>query len=424
MIHLIIEAGCELYEGYDKKHLPMFATKTSGYLLIYWFGGWMTIIDKRNCDQRQASGVVPVRVRFLDLRVKDRDERSDILNAVETILDHGQVVLGPEVQEFERRIADYCGRCHAIGVGSGTDALLLGLKALGIGPGDEVITTPLSWLATGSAILLNGATAVFCDIDETLNMDPATIESLITPRTKAILAVHFTGRLARMPEILEIAQRHGLLVLEDGAQAFGATLNGKPCGSFGDMACISFNAMKTLGGLGDGGVVLCDEDDTAKDIRMLRHSGVVDREFCHTLSHNCRLDTLQAAVLLKRLARYPAVIARRNEIAQRYNGELSGIVQTPPRIQGYADIFYTYTIRTQQRDALRDYLAERGIETRIQHPVIMPDQPAFQGKIRSIAPVAANLVREILCLPVHEKLSDEEQTYVINTVKDFFGNVR
>ena len=361
-------------------------------------------------------------VRFLDLRVKDKDQRADILEAVETVLDHGMMVLGPEVLEFERQIADYCGRRHAIGVGSGTDALMLGLRALGIGPGDEVITTPLSWLATGSSILVNGAPPVFCDIDDTLNMDPETIAPLITKRTKAILAVHFTGRLARMPEILTIAQQHGLLVAEDGAQAFGATLDSNPCGSFGKVACLSFNAMKTLGGLGDGGIVLCDDDEMAKHIEMLRHSGVVDREYCQTLSHNCRLDALQAAILLRRLRNYPAVIARRREIAQRYDRELAGIVGTPPSLSGYKDIFYTYTVRTQRRDELRDYLANRGIETRIQHPVLMIDQPAFQGRVRGTAPRAAAIVREILCIPAHEKLSDEEQTYVINAVKDFFLN--
>lgn len=361
-----------------------------------------------------------VRVRFLDLSVTDTDERAAITQAIDTVLDHGRMVLGPEVQEFEREIAAFCGRRHAIGVGSGTDALILGIKALGIGPGDEVITTPLSWLATGSAILLNGATAVLCDVDDTLNMDPATIERQITPRTKAILPVHFTGRLARMPEIADVAGRHGLRVIEDGAQAFGATHDGKPCGAFGDVACISFNAMKTLGALGDAGIVLTDDSDVAARLDRLRHSGVADREFCLELSHNCRLDTLQAAVLLKRFGRYPMVVARRRANALRYDRELAGVVATPPHVEGYSDVFYTYTIRTPHRDRLRDYLAGLGIETRIQHPVLMSDQPAFKGRIRGSAPRAARLVEEILCLPVHEKLDAEDQAFVIAAVKDFF----
>lgn len=371
-----------------------------------------------------SPSAAPVRVRFLNLSVTDPDERQAITHAVETVLDHGRLVLGPEVQQFEREIAAYCGRGHGIGVGSGTDALILAIKALDIGPGDEVISTPLSWLATGAAILLNGATPVFCDIDETLNMDPATVEAEITPRTKAILPVHFTGGLARMPEIGAIAKRHGLRVIEDGAQAFGATYDGKPCGAFGDVACLSFNAMKNLAGLGDAGMIVTDDDAIAERLSRLRHSGVANREYCFELSHNCRLDTLQAAVLLQRLKRYPSVLARRRANAQRYDRELAGIVETPPRLRGHNDVFYTYPIRTLRRDQLRDHLAELGIETRIQHPLSMIDQPAFKGKTRGSAPKAARLVGEILCLPVHEKLSADEQGVVIAAVKDFFRDRR
>ncbi|HEX8077970.1 MAG TPA: DegT/DnrJ/EryC1/StrS family aminotransferase, partial [Chthoniobacterales bacterium] len=280
---------------------------------------------------------------------------------------------------------------------------------------------PLSWLATGSSILLNGATAVFGDIDETLNLDPATIETLITPRTKAILPVHFTGRLARMPEIVEVARRHNLLVIEDGSQAFGATLRGKPCGAFGDIACISLNAMKIFGGLGDAGIILTDDAALAQTLDAFRHSGVVDRDYCITLSHNCRLDTLQAAILLKRFDHYPAVVARRRAIAARYDRELGGSLGVPVRLDGYEDVFYTYTVRTPRRDDLRAYLAARGIETKIHHPILMNDQPAFQGKVRGQSPNAARLVKEILCLPAHEKLTANEQTYVIGAVRACLG---
>ena len=360
-------------------------------------------------------------MRFLNLSVTDADERAGILAAIETVLDHGRVVLGPEVEVFEQRMADYCGRCFAVGVNSGTDALILGLKALGIGAGDEVITTPLSWLATGSAILLNGATAVVGDIDEGLNLDPASIEALITPRTKAILPVHFTGNLARMPEIMEIAAAHGLAVIEDGAQAFGATLNGRPCGSFGRIACISMNAMKPLGALGDAGIVLTDDVEVRDRLVMLRHSGVEEREYCRVLSHNCRLDTLQAAVLLCRLDRYAAVVARRRAIAARYDRELAGVVRHPPRLEGYEGAYYTYPILTTERDGLQRHLTVCGIETRIQHPVLMNDQPAFQGSINGNPKRAADLIRGLLCLPIHEKLSEEEVSYVAASVRQFFG---
>jgi dTDP-4-amino-4,6-dideoxygalactose transaminase len=381
----------------------------------------MSVLDVQAKPAAQAPQPTSVRVRFLDLSVKNQGERAAILAAVNTVLDHGRVVLGPEVQEFERRIAEFCGRKHCIGVGTGTDALIIGIKGLGIGAGDEVITTPLSWLATGSSILLNGATPVFCDIDDTLNMDPATIEPLITPRTKAILPVHFTGRLARMREIVDIARRHKLLVIEDGSQAFGASDGDKPCGGFGDIACISLNAMKILGGLGDGGVIVTDDPKLANKLDALRHSGVVDKEFCVHLSQNSRLDTLQAAILLKRLDLYSDVVARRRELAARYDRELASLGVTLPRQQGYVEVFYTYTIRTPRRDVLRDYLLDRGIETRIQHPVIMNDQPAFQGKVRGQSPRAAKIVNEIICLPGHEKMTDDDQTYVIKAVKSFFG---
>jgi dTDP-4-amino-4,6-dideoxygalactose transaminase len=380
----------------------------------------MSTLDLSRNSLTQVQAPDPIRVRFRDLRVRDRAERAAIMQAIETVLDHGRIVIGPEVAEFERQIASFCRRRHGIGVGSGTDALILGVKALRIGPGDEVITTPLSWLGTGSAILLNGAVAVLCDVDETLNMDPATIVPLITPRTKAILPVHFTGRLARMPEINQIAREYQLHVIEDGAQAFGATLGETPCGAFGDVACISFNPMKVPGGLGDGGVVLCDDDDWAKRIRMLRHSGVVDREFCLALSHNCRLDTIQAAILLKRLVRHPAIVERRRKIACRYDTELAGMVATPPRLPGYRDVFYTYTVRTSRRDDLHRHLTRLGIETRIQHPVLINDQPAFRGKVRGSSPRAASLVQEILCIPAHENLSDDDQSFVIEAFNKFF----
>ena len=364
------------------------------------------------------------KVRFLDLSVSNPEERKELLDAIDGVLKHGRLVLGPEVEEFERRVAAYCGRKHCIGVGSGTDALILGLKALDIGPGDEVITTPLSWLATGSAILLNGATAVFCDIDNSLNMDPATIESLITPKTKAILPVHFTGRLCRMTEIMDIAKRHGLLVIEDCAQAFGALYQDRPAGSFGDMACFSLNAMKILAALGDAGLVVTDDPKAAERLDALRHSGVVNREYSVELSHNCRLDTVQAAALLKRLDRFEELVERRRAIAGKYRRELAGVVQTVPEAPGYRDVYYTFPVRTPRRDALQAWLLENGIETRIQHPLVMNDQPSFQGRSRGISPKASQIVHELICLPASEKLSDEQQDYVIGKVREFHGQAR
>jgi len=363
-------------------------------------------------------------VPFLDLRITNPDERRDLIAAYAQVLDHGRLVLGPEVAEFEARAAEFCGRKHGIGVGTGTDALILGLHALDIGPGDEVITTPLSWLATGSAILLNGATAVFCDIDDNLNMDPQTIEPLITERTKAILPVHFTGHQANMEEIGRIATAHGLHVIEDGAQAFGAEGNHRPTGGHGILACISLNVMKVLAGTGDAGIIVTDDDGLSTRLRALRHTGVPDRELCMELSHNCRLDTVQAAALLVRLKYFPDLLAKRRHFAGRYDNafaDLAPQILTPPRPANYADVHYTYVVRTPRREALREFLAERQIETKIQHPILMNDQPAFQGRIRGTSPRAHHLVEQILALPVHEKMTDNQQDWVISSVRAFFS---
>lgn len=370
-------------------------------------------------DSVRAQSVSP-RVPFLNLIVQDPEEREALLAAVARVLDHGRIVQGPEVAAFEHRVAALCDQRYCVGVGSGTDALILAMRALGIGPGDEVITTPLSWLGTTNAILINGATPVFCDIDETFNMDPRTLEALITQRTKAILPVHFTGHLAPMDDINSIARTHGLFTIEDGAQAFGARFGSRPAGAFGHVACLSFNAMKVLGALGDAGAIVTDDPEIAEKVSILRGAGVVNRETCVSVSHNCRLDTLQAAILLERLELYPSIIQRRQAIADRYDRKLSRFVTPPRRVPGCQDTHYTYTIRTPHRDALRLHLTEQGIETKIQHPIILNDQPAYQGRVRGHSPRAAQMVREIICLPGHEKLTRDEQDMVVEAIASFF----
>lgn len=371
--------------------------------------------------QAESPTITGVKVPFLDLKITDPVERAAMIDALTRVMDHGIFVLGPEVEAFEAEVAGYCGRRHCVGVGSGTDALILGLKALDIGPGDEVITTPLSWLATGSAILLNGATAVFADIGQDLNIDPDTIEPLITNRSKALLVVHFTGTMCDMDRLVAIAGRHGLALVEDGAQAFGARFQGRPCGAFGILSCVSMNAMKVMAGLGDGGVALTDDPAVAERLRRLRHSGVVNRDYAQELSHNCRLDALQAAFLRVRLAGIDARVERRRVLARSYDTALAGHVTTFPERPGNRNVHYTYQLRTSRREALRQFLDARGIQTRIQHPIIMNDQPAFAGRCRGSSPVARRLVDELLCLPIHEKLTDAEQAYVIALVKEFLN---
>ena len=361
-----------------------------------------------------------MKVPFLDLRVLDEEERQELLSAFDNVLSHGRIVLGPEVQAFEKRFAERCGKSFAVGVNSGTDALILALRAIGVTAGDEVITTPLSFVATANAITLNGAEPVFADIGDDLNLDPASIEPLITPKTKAILPVHYTGRLCNMEEINAIAKKHDLVVIEDCAQAIDASHQGRTAGSYGLLGCFSMNAMKVLASCGEAGVIVTNDETYYEHLTTLRYHGLVDREFCHQVSHNGRIDTLQAAILLKRLDRLDGIIAKRRDIAAYYDGRLKDVVTVPPERPGYKDTYYTYTIQTDRRDELGSFLADEGIETKIQHPLLMPQQPFYKTHDSNRFPNAKRLVQKILCIPANEKITNEQREYVADTIVRFF----
>lgn len=362
-----------------------------------------------------------VTVPFLDLRVPD-EERAALLARLDAVLRHGRLVLGPEVAEIEGLIARFLGRKHAIGVNSGSDAVWLALRAVGIGPGDEVITTPLSFIASANAIRLTGATPVFGDIGDDLNLDPACLEALITPRTKAILPVHWTGRVCRMDQIGDIARRHGLMVVEDCSQAFDATYRGRRSGSFGIVAACSMNSMKVYGSLGEAGVVSTDDDALADRLGLLRYNGMRSREICEEIATNSRLDTIQAAFLIERLERLPAQMARRRAIAAHYNEALADLVEVPLPDPDSLHGYYTYTIQTDARDALMAHMTADGIEVRVQHSPLMPEQAPYaaEGAVAHF-PNAQRLIKRVLCLPVHDKLSDAQRDIVVDSVRQFFG---
>ncbi len=362
----------------------------------------------------------PERVPFLDLRVQDPAERRELMEAMEAVLTHGRLVLGPEVAQFEAEIARRCGRKFAIGVNSGTDALLLALRCLDLKPGDEVITTSLTWLATASAIRLAGGTPVFADIRDDLNIDPDSVGRLISPRTRAILPVHYTGKVCRMDDLGKLAEARKLPVIEDCAQSFGATLDGRAAGSFGTLGCFSMNPMKVLNALGEAGVVATDDEEAAARIDRLRYHGTVNRERCVEVSWNGRLDTMQAAFLLRRLKRFDAVIARRREIASWYADLLKGVVELPVERPGERDVYYTYQIRADRRDELKAHLESRAIEVKIQHPILTSEQPVHAG-CRGEWTRAAALRNRILCLPVHEKLDRAQVERVAAGVREFYG---
>lgn len=360
------------------------------------------------------------KVPFLDLRVPE-NERKEILHAIDTVLQHGRLVIGPEVNTFESCIAEYCSKKFGVGMNSGTDSLFLALKALDIGPGDEVITTSLSWIATANAIALTGARPVFADISDDLNIEPKSVLNLISTRTKAILPVHYTGKVCDMNALQSISEEKQIPLVEDAAQAFGATYRGKPAGSFGQIACFSMNPMKILGACGEAGIVLTNDPSVHERLICLRYNGTINKEQCVVTSLNCRLDTLQAAILLYRLKNVSNHIDKRRSIAAYYNEHLVDYVTIPKEMEGSRDIYYTYTIRTSLRDKLKSYLEERGIEVKIQHPYLMCQQPIYKQYLKQPVPNAEKIVREILCLPIHEKLTLEDLDYVVSSIRNFFS---
>lgn len=364
-----------------------------------------------------------MKVAYRNLAVRDPELRRRLLDAVDGVLRHGRFILGPEHDAFENEMARYCGRRHGIGVNSGTDALYLALRALGVGPGDEVVTTSLSWIATANAIALTGAKPVFVDIGWDFNIDAGLIEAAITRVTKAIVPVHFTGQLCDIEAIQAIADRHGIAVIEDAAQAFGARKDGRPAGSFGRMSCFSMNPMKVFNGFGEAGLIATDDGALAEKLKILRYGGTVNRHDCQIPSLNGRLDTIQAAMLLVNLETLESKIAARRAIAKRYGERLGDVVRCPAEKPGHVHVFYAYSVLAERRDALMAFLAENGIETQIQHPIPMPFHTAYRDTSagRVGIPVCEQVVAGILALPNQEDLTEAEQDYVSAKVREFYG---
>ena len=365
--------------------------------------------------------MVPPAIPFLDLRVSDPDEKRLLLAAVDRVLDHGRLINGPEVAALEQQVALRCGRRHGLGVASGTDALYIALRALGLGTGDEVIVPALSWVATANAVALTGARPVFADIGDDLNIDPAAAARCITARTRAILPVHYTGKICDMAALGRLADRHGLILVEDAAQAFGAEQAGRPAGAFGQVGCFSMNCMKVWAACGEAGMLVTDDAAFYERMTALRYNGTVNRETCILVGLNGRMDTVQAAILLRRLERLPDLLARRRAVAEHYRRRLQNWVETPSENPGARDACYTFTIRCDRRDALQADLAAAGIETKIQHPILMCDQPVYRRSEVVAVPNARRLVDRILCLPASEKISDDEVDRVCDRIGHFYA---
>jgi len=365
-----------------------------------------------------------MRIPHVNIATQHAAIKDELLTAIGRVIDRGQFVLGDEVTEFEHRFAELCGVRYAVGLNSGTDALILALKALGIGSGDEVITVPNSFVASTSCIALLGARPVFVDVREDYNINPALIEQVITPRSRAILPVHLTGRPADMDPILEVARIYRLHVIEDCAQAVIAEYKGKRVGSFGFAGCFSLHPLKTLNACGDGGVLTTDDTCLAEQVRILRNIGLKTRDECVVWSGNSRLDTVQAAVLLVKLNYLEAWTEKRRANARFYQEHLGGLpqLQVPTDKPHERAVYHTFVIQADYRDELQAHLSKMGIGTAIHYPIPIHLQNVARdlGYRPGSFPIAERQAQRILSLPVYAELEEAELKYVADSIRGFY----
>jgi dTDP-4-amino-4,6-dideoxygalactose transaminase len=362
-------------------------------------------------------------IQFVDLRKQYAPFKEEILSGIEKVLDGMQLFLGENVQQLEKEFAQFCGVAHGIGVSDGTAALHVILRAMDVGPGDEVITVSNTFIATGEAIVLTGAKPVFVDIDpSTYLMDVSQVEAKITSRTKAILPVHLYGQTVAMDPLLEIASKYGLRVIEDACQAHGAEYKGRKAGTLGDAAAFSFYFSKNLGAYGEGGFISTNDSDLAAKMRMLRDHGSGVRYHHDLIGFNARLDEIQAVVLRAKLPHLAKWNEQRREHARLYAELLKGTPVEPPReLSENTPVYHLYVIKTPKRDALQAALKEQGIFTGIHYPIPLHLQKAmeFLGYRRGDLPVTERVTTEILSLPMFAELTDEQIATVANSIKSF-----
>jgi dTDP-4-amino-4,6-dideoxygalactose transaminase len=360
-------------------------------------------------------------VKFVDLGLQYTALRTEILAKFDEISLGGAYVLSEEVAAFERNFAAYCGSRFAIGVANGSDALYLSLLSMGVGPGDEVITVPNSFVATAWVIARTGARIVFCDVDEGMNMNPDLLGALITPRTRAIMPVHLTGRVADMDRITPLAQRNGVPVIEDAAQAVGAVYRGRKAGAFGVCAGFSLHPLKNLHVHGDGGVITTDDQGLYEKLLKYRNHGLKSRDECEFWGINSRLDAVHAGIANLKLSYLDRWNARHREIARTYGEHLREWVETPSEHPHEQPIYHRYMIRHPDRDGLQRHLEAQGIETRVNYPIPLHLQPAAAslGYKRGDFPVAEELARTILSLPVYAELPMDHVHCVIEHVIEY-----
>jgi len=368
---------------------------------------------------------------YLSRQFKQSDDKNSklladlIIDDIKEFIKTNDYTLGKKLEEFEEKFAKFIGVKHALGVGSGTDALILSLKALNIGLGDEVITCSETFIATAGAIAGSGATPVFVDVNDEFTIDEKLIEKAITSKTKAIMPVYFTGNCPNMEKILEIAKKYELFVVEDSCCAIDANINGKKAGSFGDTGAFSFHPLKNLNVFSDGGMVTTNDDEIAKKIKLLRNHGLINRDEVEIFGLNSRLDTIQAVVALRMLDDVTQVTNQRIANAKKIDTELatlSEFIEIPKRNSDIRQVFHLYMLRVKKRDELHAYLNQKGIEAKIHYPIALPYQKCSSHLHykKGDFPKTERDCAQIITLPSHKHLSDEEINYMIETIKEFY----
>ncbi|MED5578734.1 MAG: DegT/DnrJ/EryC1/StrS family aminotransferase [Nitrospinota bacterium] len=363
---------------------------------------------------------------YLDRQFSDIE---DYIEDVRVLVESGDFTLGDSLEKFEKSFASLMGAKHAIGVGTGTDAIALPLKMLGIGPGDEVITTTMTFIATVGAIVMTGATPVFVDSEDGFVIDPSKIEEAITPKTKAIVPVHYTGNVADMPEIISIAKKHNLFIVEDACQSICASINDLMVGSWGNAVSFSLHPLKNLNVWGDAGVVLTGNDELSEKLRLYRNHGMINRDEIGIFGVNCRMDTLQAVIGNRLIEQTTFITEKRIQNAKKYDEALAlldGNVRVPVRREGVKHVFHLYIVRAEKRDELLQFLQERGVEAKIHYPIPVHLQKAseYLGYKKGDFPFAERDCSEIITLPAHQHLTDVELDFTIDSVFSFYGKKR
>lgn len=366
-----------------------------------------------------------MKVPLLDLSKQYLSIKEEVDNAITKVLEHCRFIMGPEVGQLEEQLACYCNTKYAVAVASGTDALLLSLRALGVGPGDEVITTGFSFFATAGVITRLGAVPVFCDVDQrTFNIDTGLVEAKINSKTKAIMPVHLYGQMADMDSLMEIADNHKIPVVEDAAQAIGAKYKKKVAGTFGKTSGFSFFPSKNLGAYGDGGFISTNDDELVETLRKLRVHGARPKYHHTIVGYNSRLDTIQAAILLVKLSHLNQWHEKRRQKAQLYNEQLSGIngLETPFVHDYNYHIYHQYTLKVEDREKLKELLKKKNIGFDTYYPLPLPLQECYKhlSYKEGDLPVAEELSKKVISLPIYPELTEEQQAYVIDTIRGFY----